>query len=151
MGRKTLYDAGTFPQLAKEYAEEGNLDTSICRLLGISLTSYYEYQRLYPAFAQSLKDGKAVPDDNVERHLYINATEKMNLGAQIFWLKNRRPGRWRDKQQIETSGPDGQPLEVEFRMSPYTEIPPEQAREVMEIIAEACFGDSEERNSPGDT
>ena len=29
--------------------------------------------------------------------------------AQIFWLKNRRPDRWRDKQQIEHSGT----LEVE--------------------------------------
>ena len=23
--------------------------------------------------------------------------------AQIFWLKNRRPDRWRDKQQVEHS------------------------------------------------
>jgi len=24
--------------------------------------------------------------------------------AQIFWLKNRRPGQWRDKQNVELSG-----------------------------------------------
>lgn len=24
--------------------------------------------------------------------------------AQIFWLKNRRPDKWRDKQDIEHSG-----------------------------------------------
>ena len=27
--------------------------------------------------------------------------------AQIFWLKNRRPDRWRDKQDIEHSGQIG--------------------------------------------
>lgn len=24
--------------------------------------------------------------------------------AQIFWLKNRKPAKWRDKQEIEHSG-----------------------------------------------
>ena len=24
--------------------------------------------------------------------------------AQIFWLKNRRPAQWRDKQEVEHSG-----------------------------------------------
>jgi hypothetical protein len=27
-----------------------------------------------------------------------------NSTAQIFWLKNRKPNEWRDKQQIEHSG-----------------------------------------------
>lgn len=29
---------------------------------------------------------------------------KPDTTAQIFWLKNRKPGEWRDKQQIEHSG-----------------------------------------------
>lgn len=31
--------------------------------------------------------------------------------AQIFWLKNRKPDVWRDKQQIEHSGNIGNPFE----------------------------------------
>ncbi|WP_328707004.1 hypothetical protein [Clostridium sp. HV4-5-A1G] len=27
--------------------------------------------------------------------------EKPNTTAAIFWLKNRKPGQWRDKQEIE--------------------------------------------------
>lgn len=27
-----------------------------------------------------------------------------NVTAQIFWLKNRKPGQWRDKQEVEHSG-----------------------------------------------
>ena len=27
-----------------------------------------------------------------------------DVGAQIFWLKNRKPKEWRDKQEVEHSG-----------------------------------------------
>lgn len=32
--------------------------------------------------------------------------------AQIFWLKNRKPEQWRDKQQTEVTGKDGGPIEI---------------------------------------
>jgi len=38
-----------------------------------------------------------------------------DVTAQIFWLKNRRPETWRDKQSHEHSGPDGKPIPVEAR------------------------------------
>ena len=36
----------------------------------------------------------------VENSLYQNAIAG-NVTAEIFWLKNRRPDRWRDVQQIQ--------------------------------------------------
>lgn len=37
--------------------------------------------------------------------------------AQIFWLKNRKPADWRDKQNIEHSGPGGdEPVKVIFNI-----------------------------------
>lgn len=33
-----------------------------------------------------------------------------DTGAAIFWLKNRRPKVWRDKQDIAIQNPDGTPL-----------------------------------------
>lgn len=36
----------------------------------------------------------------VEDALFLNAA-KGNLGAQIFWLKNRSQGRWKDKTEAE--------------------------------------------------
>jgi len=33
--------------------------------------------------------------------------------AATLWLKNRQPKLWRDKQDIELSGPNGQPLQIE--------------------------------------
>ena len=44
------------------------------------------------------KDGKLGVVKTVEKQVMPSTT------AQIFWLKNRRPDRWRDKQQIEHSG-----------------------------------------------
>lgn len=39
----------------------------------------------------------------VEDALYVGAT-KGNVIAQIFWLKNRAPGRWKDKQEQAIEG-----------------------------------------------
>jgi hypothetical protein len=36
-------------------------------------------------------------NDDVEYSLFKNATENNNVTAQIFWLKNRDPDRWKDK------------------------------------------------------
>lgn len=44
-----------------------------------------------------VKDGERFETEIVEQHeeeIYIPP----NTTAQIFWLKNRRPDRWRDKQ-----------------------------------------------------
>jgi hypothetical protein len=37
----------------------------------------------------------------VEDALYINATAKNNIVAQIFFLKNRSKGRWKDKTEAD--------------------------------------------------
>ena len=45
-------------------------------------------------------------DDRVERSLYQLAIgwngNPPNTTAAIFWLKNRRPDRWRDVQQLQS-------------------------------------------------
>src|SRR6201987_1759206 len=53
----------------------------------------------------TLKAGKDAFDDRVERSLYHLAIgwngQPPNTTAAIFWLKNRRPDRWRDVQQLQ--------------------------------------------------
>lgn len=44
------------------------------------------------------KDGKLGVVKTVEKQVMPSTT------AQIFWLKNRRPDKWRDKQDIQVSG-----------------------------------------------
>ena len=51
---------------------------------------------------EALKRGREASDARVEESLYRNALAG-NTTAQIFWLKNRRPDRWRDVQNIEAA------------------------------------------------
>ena len=39
-----------------------------------------------------------------------------DVTAQIFWLKNRKPNEWREKQQNEITGAGGGPLQVLFNI-----------------------------------
>jgi hypothetical protein len=50
---------------------------------------------------EALKRGREASDARVEESLYRNALAG-NTTAQIFWLKNRRPDRWRDVQQLQS-------------------------------------------------
>ncbi len=105
--------------------------------IGITTSTLYDWKNKYSEFSEALKRGKEVVDIEVENALLKRAlgydyteerVERSQDGgkksiktvqtvkhippdttAQIFWLKNRRPDRWRDKQQIEHSGT----LEVE--------------------------------------
>lgn len=86
----------------------------------------------FPEFLNALKKGKAPVDQEVENALlrralgfeykevieeetklengkvkkYTKTVKRVALPdvtAQIFWLKNRRPDRWREKQDITTT------------------------------------------------
>ncbi len=46
----------------------------------------------------------AIKTETVVKHVAPDVT------AQIFWLKNRRPAEWRDKQEYEHTGKDGERL-----------------------------------------
>jgi len=130
MGRRSKYDPDTFPALAEKYAKMGLVDTQIAKKLGISHQTMNQYKNKYPDFLASLKRGKTVPDDEVENALLKSAKGyefgyleeeldakgkvvkqkrgvthvKPNTTAQIFWLKNRRPDKWRDKQDVDMTG-----------------------------------------------
>ncbi|WAX05213.1 hypothetical protein AC844P1_00002 [Anaerostipes phage AC844P1] len=110
------------------WARDGLVDEQIAQNIGIAASTLYEWKKQYPEISEALKKGKEVVDRQVENALLKRAlgykyeeikTEKTNEGkkvtvtvkevvpdttAQIFWLKNRKPEQWRDKQQIEHSG-----------------------------------------------
>ena len=94
----------------------------------IDVRTLYRWKNESPKFCQALKAGKAAADERVERSLFARALGyehdevdiRMFEGriiqtpirkiyppdttAAIFWLKNRKPDQWRDKQEIDHSG-----------------------------------------------
>jgi hypothetical protein len=122
---KTKYDPQTWPLLAEGYAREGLTDQQMMKKLGVSNGTFYKYVEQYPEFKEGLKRGKAPVDIQVENSLlkralgyeYTETENKTRNGktveeketvkqvvpdttAQIFWLKNRKPDLWRDKQVL---------------------------------------------------
>ena len=121
------------------WARDGLTDEQISKNMGIALSTLKLWKNGYPAILAALKRGKEVIDIEVENALYKRAIgytyeevkeEEMPDGrvrrtvtikevagdttAQIFWLKNRKPAEWRDKQNIEHTGKDGETLKVEL-------------------------------------
>ena len=117
------------------YARDGLNDEQIAKNMGINVATLYKYKNLYSNINEALKRGKEVIDIEVENALYKRAIgytyeevkeEEMPDGrvrrtvtikevagdttAQIFWLKNRKPAEWRDKQNMEIE--QSKPFEV---------------------------------------
>lgn len=86
--------------LLEGWARDGLTDEQIAKNMGISSKTLYEWKNKYSEICKSLKKGKEVADYQVENALFTSALEG-NTTAQIFWLKNRRPDKWRDKQKEE--------------------------------------------------
>lgn len=111
------------------WARDGLTDEQIAHNIGIATRTLYDWKNKYSHLSQSLKKGKEVIDRQVENALLKKAlgykyeeikTEESekdgvkvtrtikevvaDTTAQIFWLKNRKPKEWRDKQEVEHSG-----------------------------------------------
>ena len=89
-------------QLLEGWARDGLTDEQIAKNMGISYSTLKEWKNKYSAISATLKKGKEVVDYEVENALLKSALGG-NTTAQIFWLKNRRPDKWRDKPPIDDS------------------------------------------------
>ena len=111
--------------LLEGWARDGLTDEQIAGNIGINTSTLYDWKNKFPKISESLKKGKEVVDIQVENALLKRAlgyefqetrVEKSDKDgtkiiqtlkhipadttAQIFWLKNRRPDKWRDKPEI---------------------------------------------------
>lgn len=130
-GCKSKYFTHVEPRLTsiKNWCKDGEIEATICKRLGVSVSVFNEYKQKYPELVEALKNGKEDIDYMVENSLLKRAlgykykeVHKMitdagetitkeilkevppDVTAQIYWLKNRKPVQWRDRHEIETSG-----------------------------------------------
>ncbi|WP_219987242.1 transposase [Gracilibacillus dipsosauri] len=104
------------------WARDGLTDEQIAKNIGITTSTFYEWKKKYAEFSDVLKKGKEVVDIQVENALLKRALgfhyeeelvaatgevvqvtryEKPDVTAAIFWLKNRKPNTWRNKEKVD--------------------------------------------------
>lgn len=110
-----------------ELAKLGYTDKETAAALKIAESTLNEWKQQRPDFFASLKEAKAIADSEVERSLferavgYRHAAVKINqfegvpvitpyvehyppdVEAVKFWLKNRKPDKWRDKVEMDVN------------------------------------------------
>ena len=123
-GRPTKFKEEYIKQAAK-LCSLGAMDRDLADFFEVNEDTINEWKKVYPNFSESLKQAKVDHDTReVESSLlkrakgFTRTVEKPtkfgtelcheeiapDTTACIFWLKNRDPNRWRDKQDIEHSG-----------------------------------------------
>jgi transposase-like protein len=113
ISRKTLYDwkkkHGNICNALKKGKEVVDLEVEnalLKRALG------YRYNEVtQERVTVRDEDGNAIGSEMVVTK-QVTKEVQPDVTAQIFWLKNRRPDKWRDKQQMEHSGGDGGAINV---------------------------------------
>lgn len=114
--------------LIAQWARDGAIERDIAKKLGVSESTFSGYKKEHPELMETLTVNKEVADARVESALYkraigyeytetskevgpdgvkIKTTTKQvapDVTAQIYWLNNRRPDRWRNKQDISIEG-----------------------------------------------
>ena len=124
MARPTKYKP-EYPKQAAKLCRLGATDKDLAEFFEVNVSTLNLWKVTYPEFSASVKMDKAVADHVVEQSLFKRATGythdiddiKVIEGqvvitpttkhyppdstAMIFWLKNRQPDKWRDKQEVE--------------------------------------------------
>ncbi|MCD7753895.1 MAG: helix-turn-helix domain-containing protein [Clostridiales bacterium] len=84
--------------LIEGWAREGLTDEQIAANMGVCRDTLIQWKKSYGDISDALKKGKEVVDYQVENAL-LGAALEGNVTACIFWLKNRRPDKWRDRPE----------------------------------------------------
>lgn len=127
-GRPTSYD-DSYADLAYKFCLLGATDAKLAEFFGVQESTINNWKQKHPEFMESIKRGKTQADAEVASSLYhralgyshpetkiatadgmITDTKEFTKHyapdptAAIFWLKNRQPEMWREKNQTEHSG-----------------------------------------------
>lgn len=105
----------------------GATDREMAEFFKVSEATFHLWKSVHPEFSESLKLAKEEADNRVEQSLYRRALgyshDAVHVSnyqgevtltpivehfppdttACIFWLKNRKPGEWRDKTDVDVN------------------------------------------------
>ena len=105
-GKYAYWTTGDGLTLLEGWARDGLTNEQIAHNVGITAKTLYEGQHRFSEISDALKKGKEIVDYEVENAL-LNKAIGGDVTAQIFWLKNRKPDKRRDKPvQVNDSKAD---------------------------------------------
>lgn len=132
----TKYDPETTPEQAYKLCLLGAINKDLGDFFGVTERAFERWMRNHPELKDAVHRGRAVADAEIAHALYNRAKGYKHKDYKFFqyegeilaqgytkhyppdtaaaqwWLMNRDPSRWRSKQQVEHSGPDGGPIEI---------------------------------------
>lgn len=121
VGRPSKY-RDEFPEQARKLCLLGATDEDMARFFEVATSTVKLWGNQHPAFSAAIKDGKMMADATIADSLYQRAKGYSHRSVKImvvdkcveqvpfiehyppdptsmiFWLKNRRPDLWREKQ-----------------------------------------------------
>lgn len=114
--------------LIEGWLRDGASIEQICKNLGVNRNLWYKAIKKSEEFAKLSKRTKEVVDREIENAMYKRAmgyeydeiTEEYEMGfltkrkvvrkhvppdtgAQVFWLKNKKPDSWKDKREVDNT------------------------------------------------
>jgi hypothetical protein len=137
-GRPTKYDRTLCEQAYKLYLLKAT-DEEVSDFFGVHVDTLHEWRRVHKEFSEATTRGKLQADAEVAEKLRHRAIGYSHEAVKIFmpagaaepvyakytehyppdtaaaslWLRNRQPEKWRDKADLEHSGPNGGPIQVQ--------------------------------------
>jgi hypothetical protein len=126
-GRPTKFKP-EYKEQAKKICSMGGVDKDLAEFFKVTMSTLYLWKQEHKDFSDTIKNTKSEKDSQVERSLYERATGYSHPDvhisnyqgiitetkltkhyppdptSMIFWLKNRKPDTWREKQEVEHSG-----------------------------------------------
>ncbi len=117
-----------FAKIAKAMCKLGATDYELAEEFGVKTSTIWRWRSKHKEFRSALLEGKEAFDDRAERSLaqkaigYTYNSEKVfqfegrvvrastvehvppDVGALKMWLGNRRPDKWKEKQEVNLTG-----------------------------------------------
>lgn len=137
-------------ELITGWCRNGLSDEQIAHNMGIHITTFYGWKNKYKEFDEAMKIGKEVADLMVENALFkracgfiledkkevysekdglktetVTKTVPGDVNAQMFWLKNRCPDKWREKMELDQNVSSDQDVCILMPVAEFLDEPEE--------------------------
>jgi transcriptional regulator with XRE-family HTH domain len=168
MARHSSYNPDLHPAVAEAKKRDGWTDEQVADHLGISLATLKRWKKEFEPFRAAFEKGRDFVDLQVENALLkralgyeyeeveteiidtgkgqrkkvrkVTKRQAPDVGAQIFWLKNRKPKEWRERPEEASPRARGEGLLAEFMAVIQSTVATETA--AANAPAEGDHGDS---------